>query len=170
MSGTVAGRFGRALGPLILIFLFPACVHSGVRAGILEVDERPEEEPRVTLVASTGERILLFGDLAGELEQIPRAIVRVKGRERGRAKQPRMVVTRYQILDAGMGVPPHVGMLRWDGGRLLLYEEGGAVVELVGPLSYPMRQESGAKAWVVGPIVNLEELDVREYGILRRAP
>ncbi len=122
------------------------------------------------LTTPSGASVRLEGELAEELGNVPGALVRVQGRDRGRGERHRLKVTDYRLIDAGRGAAPHVGRLYWDGTRLLLVEDhGGAVVELRGKAVATLRRQTGARAWVVGPVIDVEILEVFDYGILRAA-
>ena len=140
------------------------CRHAAFLAGIIE----PEGEDRAVLTSPAGETTRLGGALAGELARVPGAMVRVQGKYRGWGERRRLEVSSYRLLDAGKGVPPHVGRLFWDGTRLLLIEDHGeGVVELRGRVVGELRKQTGARVWIVGPVVDIEVLEVFDYGVLK---
>jgi len=168
VSRLTALCLGGLVGGLIPA-LFGACGHSAYLAGIVAGPQATGHT--VVLETNTGDEVPLQGDLASELAHVPGAMVRVEGRLRGHGERQRLNVTAYRLLDAGKGVPPHVGKLYWDGTRLLLIEEEtGTAVELRGRAVTTLRRQTGAKAWIVGPVINIEILEVVDYGILREAP
>ena len=153
------------LVPVTLGLLISACAHTTFVAGLVE---EPEEGASPTLVSTAGESVTLSGALAAELARVPGALVRVRGVYKGLGARRRLQVSDYRLLDVGSGVPPHVGRLYWDGTRLLLLEDHtGAALELRGRAVTTLRRETGGRAWVIGPVIAAEVLEVLEYGVLR---
>ncbi len=151
------------------VFFLLGCTHHTIFvAGMVESPPRHDDahSSPAYLVASTGERFRLTGRLGEEVARVPGGIVRVRGRQ---AAGHRLVVQSYEIIDAGRGMAPHVGILEWDFGRLVLRQDKGAPkLELIdAPPS--MRESVGARLWVVGPIVASDSLQVLDFGILRPA-
>ena len=158
-------RLMSGLGTLSLV----GCAHQAdFLAGMVQVG--PDERAPIHIATADGEQIKIEGEAADELRHIPQAVVRVQGQLKGRAPERHMAVERYQIVDAGQGVIPHVGVLRWDAGRLVLLEgPEGPILELRGPGAKALQRSIGARAWVVGPILGQDQLEVLAYGILRAA-
>jgi hypothetical protein len=144
------------------------CAHSGFLAGFVVAGDNPAAPPKLALL--NGEKVEIRGDMAAELKRIPEAQVRVTGAVKGKPPERRIEVEDYQILDAGQGVTPHVGELRWDSGRLLLIQgPGRPIIELIGDKAIDLRAQVGARVWVVGPIEGPEKLEVLNFGILKPA-
>lgn len=132
-------------------------------AGIVEVTD-PRTSP--TLRTPGGQVYALGGEVAEELTNIPGAQVRLLGRVRG--NPPEIQAESYLIVDAGQGVMPHVGTLRWNASELVLEQgPGQPVLSLTGEAAYTLRAHIGARVWVVGVIVKDETLQVLNSGILR---
>ena len=101
---------------------------------------------------------------------MPGAQVRVLGDMKGKTGRRRIEVEGYQIVDAGQGVIPHVGLLRWDAGRLMLIQGPELpIIELTGDKAIDLRAQVGARVWVVGPIRAQEKLEVLHFGVLKPA-
>ena len=158
-----------ARGLLLGVVGLVACAHRpDFLAGMIAVD--PATPEAVELVLTEGERVRLEGEVAGELKQVPGAQVRVLGDMKGKTGRRRIEVEGYQIVDAGQGVIPHVGLLRWDAGRLMLIQGPELpIIELTGDKAIDLRAQVGARVWVVGPIRAQEKLEVLHFGVLKPA-
>ncbi|MFM7203056.1 MAG: hypothetical protein ACKO6N_19890 [Myxococcota bacterium] len=155
---------------VLLSCLFPTlllcsgCVSSAVyESGMIELDGR-----NVLLKRKSDGPLLLQGPLEEELRNLPGAEVKVKGRSRAGQPHPRLKLDAYQLVDTGQGMLPHVGILCWNVGELLLDQgPGQPILSLRGPLKDNLRLQVGARAWVVGPVVADETIEVLQWGILR---
>lgn len=156
-------------GLWLAVIALVACGHStDFLAGMIVLERSESGETSVQLETTDQQRFVLTGSRAAELEAIPGAVVRLDGRSRGRGSPRRFGVQAYQITDAGNGMTPYVGLVRWDFGRILLVEGvGRSPLILTGPTVKQLREHLGAKVWVVGPLVGPEKIGVIEFGILR---
>lgn len=126
------------------------------------------ESTHVLLKRTSDAPLLLQGPLEQELRTVPGAEVKVRGRLRAGKPHASLQLEGYQLIDTGQGMLPHVGILRWNVGELLLDQgPGQPILSLRGPLKDPLRAQVGARAWVVGPVVADETLEVLQWGILR---
>lgn len=159
-SGNAGSCWALAMGWVLLC----ACAGPATQvAGIVEVTD-PRTPP--TLRTPDGQVYALGGEVAEELTNIPGAQVRLQGRVKG--NPPKIQAESYLIVDAGQGVMPHVGTLRWNASELVLEQgPGQPVLSLTGEAAYALRAHIGARVWVVGVIVEDETLQVLNSGILR---
>lgn len=122
-----------------------------------------------TVKLRTADRdVLLKGELAEEVAQLQSMKVEVVGQ----LEDGKLVVKDYRIVDVGGGGKPLVGVLVMAGERLALRDgEADAIVLNINPRGLArLRDQIGAKVWVLGDKLVSGELKVARYGILRGAP
>lgn len=162
---SVVGLRLRLLRALLLSGLFGCASARQVTSGMISPETT---QNHVLLRVSDGPLLTLKGEAALELSRLPGAQVKLEGHPQG--KSGTFWVDGYLILDAGEGVMPHVGILRWNATELVLMQgPGQPVVTLSGDQSEAMRSLLGARIWVVGVIIGDDTLSVIRYGLLRSA-
>ena len=109
----------------VLTLLLAGCATKGVRTGLVL-----EDSEQVFLVTEPGERTKLF--LQGE-NVVVEGLLGCRVKVGGQAKLGGFIVDTYEVLDAGYGAPPHLGVIQNRGGRLMMDDQSsGALIELVG--------------------------------------
>lgn len=130
---------------------------------------------QAVLTLDSGEEWVLHAtsdDLRQELVRLAGTKVALSGLH-GDPRFPRgnhALVERYQIVDAGNGQVPRVGLLasiELDGKtRLLFVDDGGQAETLPEGWNDKMRRHVGAKLWIVGTKVG-EKFTPTRYALLR---
>ena len=146
---------------LALTLLLVGCAAKGVRTGLVL-----EEADEVFLVTEPGQRTRLV--LEGEnivVEELLGCRVKVAGEGGFRG----FVVRTFDVLDAGYGAPPHLGVVQIQGGRLMMHDQStGALIELVGTRSDILLDHVGALVLVNGVVVGPHQVRVMNHRILTK--
>jgi hypothetical protein len=121
-----------------------------------------EPSTTVILVQKGGPSVNLLGELDPELRRLSGSTLRVRGARRGEPPAGGFEVESYQVLEVD-GEVPEVGVLQESDGGLWL--AGRDTVELASPPA-ALRQQPGAKVWIVGRRMG-GKLGVQSYGIIR---
>ncbi len=127
---------------------------------------------RAELAAEDGATYVLIGKTADDEAELKR-LAGVKVRLHGvAAASSKMMVEHFEILDIGGGVVPKLGVIAELAGdkRLLFVDEAGSAAFLPAGFTAKLKDQVGAKVWVVGTPKG-DSLRVSRFAILRpRAP
>lgn len=123
---------------------------------------------RAELVAEDGLTYLLMGktvDDEAELKRLAGVKVRLGGVA---AASNKFLVERFEILDIGGGVVPKLGVIAELGPdrRLLFVDETGQAAFLPAGFTSKLKDQVGARVWVVGKPRG-DRLQVSRFAILR---
>ena len=123
-----------------------------------------EEKGSIYLVVDPTKKVKL--QLDAEASAV-RELLGCKVRVEGVSSLGRLRVDRFEVLDAGYGTVPHVGVLQRQGSTLRMHDtNSGALLELVGPLVAEIEHREGATVLVNGVIVGPHQVRVMSYRIL----
>jgi len=139
----------------VVLSLLLACVHTV--HGVLV----PEEE-RLWLYRSEGRPLaVVTGEASRELEYLGDCTVQLEGRQLGR----RLTVQDWTVLAAGDGSAPFIGVLRWDGSRLLMDDRfSGATYVLEG--HDDLRAFEGKPVMIIGYVTGPQVVQVMGWRLL----
>ncbi len=144
---------------LALALLLAGCAAKGVRTGLVL-----EEADEIYLVTQPGERTRLVLD--GQATAV-KNLLGCRVEVGGQARLGGFAVDTYEVLDAGFGAPPHLGILQWSGGRLMMNDQNsGALIELVGSNAETLRMAIGSLVLVNGVVVGPHQVRVMNHRIL----
>lgn len=158
---------------LVLIALVPslALAHGDdTRVGtIREVVGGPSS--RAELACEDGQTYVLIGKTAedeAELKRLAGVKVRLGGVA---AASTRFMVDHFEILDIGGGVVPKLGVIAELAGdkRLLFVDEAGNAAFLPPGFTSKLKDQVGAKVWMVGASRG-DRLQVSRFAVLRPRP
>ena len=144
---------------LVLTLLLAACAARGVKTGLVL-----EESDQIYLVTQPGERTrLILSDEMLAVEKLLGCRVKVDGQR----KLGGLAVEGYEVIDAGFGAPPHVGVVQNQGGRLMMHDQNsGALIELVGEGSDVLWQVTDSLVLVNGVVVGPHQVRVMNHRVL----
>lgn len=150
----------RRLLPWLLTIAVAGCAATGpvVQVGFVELDDR--ERPQLLL---PDDRLRLTGPTSRELRALPGARVKVWGQAAASA----LLVSHYQVLDAGNGFHAYVGFIVVDqiGVRFVEWLNGREW-KIVGKDGAGLRELHGAKVWITGIEESPEEIRPLGWGRL----
>ncbi len=139
----------------MVLSLMLACVHSV--HGVLV-----PEEGRLRLYRNEGHPLtVVTGESSQELLYLYDCTVQLEGRQLGR----RLTVEEWRVLAAADGSAPFVGVLRWDGRRLLMDDRfSGATYVLEGHEG--LRTFEGKPVMVIGYVTGPQVIQVMGWRLL----
>ena len=131
--------------------------------GKVELVRLPGKIGVVVRVKDESKPFSLQGELAGDLQKLQSAQVRVRGKRDGRNIQ----VEGYDLLSV-YGKTPIVGQITEISGKIALVDgDGPAILLNLAPRSYKRFLEAqGRRSWVTGKLLLSGEFKVARYGIL----
>ena len=143
---------------LFALLLF-GCVSKRPQTGLVM-----EDGGRLYLSTAPGESTPL--EVTTDSQGLER-LLGFKVKVEGQPKWGRMAVDSYQVLDAGYGVPPHVGVLEARSGRLMMHDRNtGALLELVGETADGLWDLIGSLVLVNGVVDGPHQVRVMNYIVL----
>jgi len=123
-----------------------------------------EDKGSIYLVVNPTNKTKL--DLSGDAEAL-RNLLGCKVKVGGRMTFGSLKVEGYEVIDAGYGSRPHVGVLQYHADGLRVYDvNSGALLELVGDKADGLWDFEGATVLVNGVIVGPHRVRVMSYRIL----
>jgi len=144
---------------LALTLLLAGCAVKGVQTGLVL-----EEKDQVYLVTEPGSRTRLVLE---EHNTVIEGLLGCRIRVDGQTKLGSFIVDSFEVLDAGYGAPPHVGVLNVQGGRLMMHDQtSGSLIELVGEGSDRLWDATGSLVLVNGVVVGPHQVRVMNHRIL----
>lgn len=148
---------------MIIFTLLLGCALSAHRSGLVSVDGE-----QVTLMESTGKVFSISsrgeGEILGAMEQ---CVVDVRGLRVGKW----LFVRGWDVVDAGDGIPPFVGVLRRYGGNWTLEDLHSGQTVLLDPKTVgSLSQEEGRLVLVRGMVVGAQLVAVVAWRALEGEP
>lgn len=138
---------------MLLATLLLGCALSAHRSGLVGV-----EGERVTLTEPTGRAFVISPRGEGAvLQRLERCTVAVDGPRLG----GRLWVRDWDVLDAGDGAPPYVGLLRRHGGNWVIDDRHSGRAVILEPRTVgDLAQEEGRLVLVRGLVVGAQTVSV----------